>query len=332
LTAQPFADPNARTSAARAFYELHFEPLKLSARMRPVAKSPPGASEKIEGEGRFTGYFEPHYPARASRTEEFSAPLYARPDDLVMVDLGRFRAELAGQRIAGRVEDGALNPYPSHAEINAGALAGKARILAFMRPVDLLFLQIQGSGRLTTPDGGIRVGYDGANGRPYTAIGRTLIEMGALTRETVSMQTIMDWLEKAPPPDAQRVRESNESFVFFRVLDDLADDALGPLGSQGAQLTAGRSLAVDPRYAPLGAPVWVSIDGEDGQAPLRRLFIAQDAGGAIKGPVRGDIFFGSGPEAGEAAGGFNEIGEMIVFVPKTVAARRANGRSLRGGA
>lgn len=327
---QPFTDAHARSSAARAFYEMHFFPVRMRARMAPVA-GPPSPS-RIDDKGRFTGYFEPTYPASPSRTPEFSAPLYARPDDLVMVDLGRFRPDFAGQRIAGRVADGALDPYPTHADINAGALAGKARVLAWMRPSDLLFLQIQGSGRLTTAQGELRVGYDGANGRPYKAIGKTLIEMGALTRETVSMQTIMAWLDAARPSEARKVRESNESFVFFRALDDLADASLGPLGAQGAQLTPGRSLAVDPRYAPLGAPVWISIDGEEGKPPLRRLLIAQDVGGAIKGPVRGDIFFGGGPEAGDVAGAFNEMGEMIVLVPKTVASKSGSGRSLRGGA
>ncbi len=318
---RPYADANARKSSARDFYENHFRPFRLKASQTPVAGSPAGAASRLEGEGRFTGYFEPFYPASPTRTDEFSAAAYARPADLVMIDLGRFRDELAGQRIAGRVVDGALDPYPNHADINAGALAGKASVLAWMRPTDLLFLQIQGSGRLSVAGAEIRVGYDGANGRPYTAVGRTLIEAGALAREAVSMQTIKAWLDAAAPGEAQLVRESNESFVFFRVLDDLADPSLGPLGAQGVQLTAGRSLAVDPRYTPLGAPVFVSIAGEEGEDPIRRLLIAQDTGGAIKGPVRGDVFIGSGPEAGEIAGVFNEVGEMVVLIPAAVAAR-----------
>jgi membrane-bound lytic murein transglycosylase A len=328
VLAATYQDAAARAAAAHLFYEQFFRPIRLYERLRPVAPTMGDTAEKLEPRGRFTGYFEPTYEALPSASAEFSAPVYARPDDLVMVDLGRFRPELAGQRIAGRVSDGALDPYPDHAAINAGALSGKAPVLAWMRPSDLLFLQIQGSGRLTLPDGEIRVGYDGANGRPYTAIGRTLIDMGALSREAVSMQTIREWLNSANEDDARRVRESNASYVFFRVLDNLSDPALGPLGAEEVQLTAGRSIAVDPRYTPFGAPVWVSIDGgaasgdqQKQQSPTGKLLIAQDAGGAIKGPVRGDIFFGGGAAAGEIAGGYNETGEMFLLLPREVADR-----------
>ncbi|NWG91346.1 MAG: MltA domain-containing protein [Parvularculaceae bacterium] len=322
ISAQRYADDNARTSAARSFYEFHFRPIRILERRAPAVG---GGGEKLAAEGRFTGYFEPFYQASPIRTAEFSAALYARPDDLVTVDLGRFRPEFAGQRIAGRVVDGALNPYPDHAAINAGALAGRARILAFMRPTDLLFLQIQGSGRLALAGRELRVGYDGANGRPYTAIGRTLIENGALDRNSVSMQTIRAWLDAAPDDAARKVRESNESFVFFRILESLPEPSLGPLGAEGVQLTPGRSLAVDPRFTPFGAPVWIDIPGDEksGNDPVRRLLIAQDAGGAIKGPIRGDIFVGSGPKAGEVAGGFNEIGAMYTLLPTAVAERLA---------
>jgi membrane-bound lytic murein transglycosylase A len=324
--ARRYADQNARKSAARAYFEAHFAPVKLLEKLVPIAGGlAEGAPERLSARGRFTGYFEPFYRASQFRTDEFSAAVYERPFDLVMIDLGRFRPELAGQRIAGSVRDGFLEPYPDHAAINGGAIAGRARVLAFMRPTDLLFLQIQGSGRLNVAGREIRVGYDGANGRNYTPIGKTLINDGALTRETVSMETIKEWLDSADAADARRVRESNESFVFFRVLDALPDGALGPLGAQGVHLTAGRSLAVDPRFTAFGAPVFVSIDGdaERGAKPLRQLMIAQDSGGAIKGPVRGDIFVGSGPEAGEIAGSFNEMGAMVVLTPRAVAERLA---------
>ena len=326
LVARPHDDARARRLAARIFFETHFQPVRLLERRRAVAGGPAaGRPDIVTPEGRFTGYFEPSYDASPVRTDEFSAAVYARPADLVMVDLGRFRPDLAGQRIAGRVADGVLDPYPDHAAINGGALAGRARILAFMRPSDLLFLQIQGSGRLRLDGRELRVGYDGANGRPYTPVGRTLIDEGALARENVSMQTIRGWLDGAAPDEARRVRETNQSFVFFRVLDQLADPALGPLGGEGVQLTAGRSLAVDPRYTPYGAPVFVSIDADAKRRKdaIRRLLIAQDAGGAIKGPVRGDIYVGGGPEAGEIAGAFNEIGEMYVLLPVAVADRLA---------
>lgn len=319
---QPYADTNAKTSAIRAFYEYHFRPVRIYARLTPKpGGAAHGKAERLSPLGRFTGYFEPFYEASPQRTAVYSAPVYARPADLVTVDLGLFRPELAGQRVAGRVKDGVLDPYPNHAAINAGAIVGRARVLAWMRPTDLFFLQIQGSGRLSLPAGEVRVGYDGANGRPYTAIGRTLIDMGALTREAVSMQTIRAWLSNAADAEARKVRETNESFVFFRILDGLPDRNLGPIGAEGTQLTPGRSLAVDPAYIAYGAPVWISIDGkpESNKAPVRRLLIAQDTGGAIKGPVRGDIFVGSGPLAGDVAGGVNEPGEMYVLLPAAVA-------------
>lgn len=307
-------------AAARAFFEAHFQPVALAARLTPGADA--AAAAVIEKKGRFTAYFEPSYPASEIRTPEFSAPVLARPADLVTVDLGAFRDDLAGDRIAGAVVDGALTPYPDHAAINAGALDGRTDVLAFMRPTDLLFLQIQGSGRLRLGERDLRLGYDGHNGAKYVAVGKTLIEGGALSRDTVSMQTIRAWLDGAPEADARRVRESNPSYIFFRPLGDLPDPALGPLGADGAQLTPMVSLAVDPRFTPLGAPVWVDIEGDE---PLRRLMVAQDRGGAIKGPVRGDLYAGSGDAAGDFAGAFNRMGTMTLLLPKAVAARLQRG-------
>lgn len=323
ISRRAYADQSARKSAIRHFYERNFIPVRLFSLMTPKPGGPAeGRAAKLKRDGRFTGYFEPFYDASEVRTPLFSAPVYARPVDLVTVDLAKFRPELAGQRIAGRVVDGALAPFPDHAEINSGALQGRADIIAYMRPTDLFFLQIQGSGRLMTPGRVMRVGYDGHNGHVYTAIGKTLIDMGALDRKNVSMQTIKAWLDQSPPEDARRVRETNRSFIFFKALDALPDPALGPLGAEGVQLTPGRSLAVDPRYVPFGAPVWVDIPGDEAleKKPLRRLLIAQDMGGAIKGAVRGDIFVGSGPQAGEIAGTFNEIGEMYALIPAGFAA------------
>lgn len=303
-------------AAARHFFEAHFQPVALAARMAPGGDA--SATAAIESKGRFTAYFEPSYPASETQTPEFSAPVLARPADLVTVDLGAFRADLAGDRIAGAVSAGALQPYPDHAAINAGALDGRTEVLAWMRPDDLLFLQIQGSGRLRIGARAVRVGYDGHNGWKYTAVGKTLVDQGALTRETVSMQTIRDWLASAPEAEARAVRESNASYIFFRRLDGLPDPALGPLGAEGVQLTPMISLAVDPRFTPLGAPVWIDIDGDK---PFRRLMIAQDRGGAIKGPVRGDLYAGSGEAAGDFAGAFNRMGTQTVLLPKAAAAR-----------
>jgi len=324
VAARPYADANARTSAVRFVYEQNFQPVQILTLRAPKEGAPRGLAPIIETKGLFTGYFEPVYPASLYKTGEFSAPILLRPNDLVMVDLGRFRDELAGTRIAGRIEDGKLAPYADHGEINAGALDNIAQPLAWMRPNDLFFLQIQGSGVLLFRGGRrLRVGYDGQNGHAYTAIGRDLVARGVMALENVSMQSIRDWLDAATPEEAQRTREGNASYVFFRQLTNLPSPSLGPLGAEGVQLTAERSLAVDRRYHALGAPVWVSIVPEtaDETKRLQRLFIAQDTGGAIKGPVRGDIFAGSGPSAGEFAGVLRAKGEFFVLIPKTAAAR-----------
>ena len=318
-----YADEHAFSSSVRVFFETSFVPFQVLSVRRPASESVRDRRPKIEESGTFTGYFEPTYDAFSFRTEEFSAPLYARPDDLVMVDLGAFREELAGERIAGSVSAGRLKPYPDHKAINAGVLEDKAEVMAWLRPTDLLFLQIQGSGRLQFRNGDrMRVGYDGQNGHPYTAVGKPLIEMGEIPREEMSMQAIRDWLDQASPEEAQRVREMNASYVFFRELTDL-DPGLGPLGATEVQLTPGRSLAVDRRYHALGAPIWVSIDADKSALAddVRRLFVAQDTGGAIRGPVRGDLYIGSGAEAGEIAGALNSPGEMVVLLPVETAKR-----------
>ena len=322
-----YADAFARDAAARTVLEAHFRPLKIFAVRPPKPAGPARNNPPLsETAGRFTGYYEPVYEASRAPTAEHAAPVLARPDDLVMVDLGRFREALAGQRIAGNVENGSLVPYPDHKAINDGALGSRGHPLAYVDPDDLLFLQIQGSGRLRFEDGSeMRVGYDGQNGHPYFAVGKALIESGEVAREEMSMQAIRNWLAAASPDKARALRETNPSYVFFRPLT-VENPGLGPLGSEGVQLTPGRSLAVDRRFHPMGAPVWVEIEGPEGdedEPPLRQLFIAQDSGGAISGPVRGDIFFGAGDEAGDEAGAFNVMGEMYVLTPAPVAARLA---------
>lgn len=331
FAAQNFADDAVRVDAARAFFEQHFRPVRI------IGVRPPKAEGRalfrhplVSDKGLFTGYFEPVYQASPTPTGKYSAPVLARPGNLVMVDLGDFRKELAGQRVAGFVADGRLVPYADHRSINAGALGQDARAIAWLDPNDLFFMQVQGSGRLKFDDGReMRVGYDGQNGHPYTAIGKTLIERGAMTLDDVSMQSIRTWLETATPGAAREVRETNPSYVFFREITDLPNPALGPLGAQGAQLTDGRSLAVDRRYHTLGAPVWVAIPAVEGESSaLMRLFIAQDSGGAVRGPVRGDIYFGAGAEAAEIAGHFRAEGHMSVLIPTPVAARLAMARAL----
>jgi membrane-bound lytic murein transglycosylase A len=320
LLAENVANPADAAAAARNFFEAEFIPLRIIEKRR--RREGGAGAPKLSRRGLVTGYFEPVYAASAAPTAERSAALLARPADLVMVDLGRFREKLAGERIAGRVEEGRLVPYPDHAEIAAGALEGRAAPLAYLHPDDLLFLQIQGSGRLLFDDGSVaRVGYDGQNGWPYTAIGKFLLESGALTRETISMQTIRAWLAAAPAADAQALREKNRSYVFFRRLDDLPEEALGPLGAEGVQLTPMRSAAVDRRFHGMGTPIFLRLLREGEAPPVEQLFIAQDEGGAIKGPARADIFVGAGAEAGETAGRLKAEAEMFALLPKPAAER-----------
>lgn len=322
LAAVPERAGVAPDAASREFFERHFQPIKITARHEPLPGGPARfAKPRIKTEALFTGYFEPEYEAAHARGGRFISPVFARPGDLVDVDLGAFRDDLAGERIAGRVSGSALVPYPDRQSINDGGLEN-AEVLAWMAPDDLFFLQIQGSGRLRFDDGtALRIGYAGQNGHRYTAIGRVLVETGAMALEDVTMQSIRAWLAAAAPEDSKALREENQSYVFFRTLEASAGE--GPPGAQGVALTPLRSLAVDRRYYALGTPIWIDVPA--GEAPaydaMRGLMIAQDTGGAIRGPLRGDIFLGAGAEAGEIAGVLNTRGEFIVFLPRPVASR-----------
>ncbi|MEM8936252.1 MAG: MltA domain-containing protein [Pseudomonadota bacterium] len=313
-----------RADIARAVFEAHFTPIRILSSRPARANGPaPGAAPLVEPSGLFTGYYETIFRASAIATDIYSAPVYPRPDDLVDVDLGAFRPELAGQRIAGKVQGNRLAPYADRSEINAGDVERQGEPIAWMDPNDLFFLQIQGSGRLVFEDGArMRVGYAGQNGHAYRAIGAVLVERRVMPLKNVSMQSIRDWLDNASPQSARELREQNASYVFFRVVDEPPSDVdQGPVGAGGVPLTAGRSLAVDRRYHAMGAPVWVDIDAADGSPPLRRLMIAQDTGGAIKGPIRGDVFWGTGVDAGAIAGGMRDFGSIHVLVPNGIAAR-----------
>ena len=294
-------------TATRAFFEQFFQPLAADNLARP--------------DGLFTGYFEVSLNGSRSAGGRYTVPLYRRPPDLVMVDLGLFRDDWRGSRIAGRVVDGQLKPYESRAEIDRGALKGKGLELLWVDDaVDAFFLDIQGSGRVRLEDGStVQVGYVGQNGRPYVPIGRKLVERGALQPGAVSMQSIRQWLADNPG-DASAVMEENPSYVFFRELK-----GEGPLGAEGVVLTPGRTLAVDPHFIPYGVPLWLDTTrpAAPGQpeAALQRLMLAQDTGGAIRGPVRGDVFWGFGPEAGEIAGRMKQRGHWWLLLPKPAAAR-----------
>lgn len=287
---------------ARQFMQTYFQPWKGTT----------GSADT----GLFTGYYEAGLNASPVKTGYYLTPLLARPSDLVMVDLGNFRPELKGQRIAGRVVDGNLKPYEDRAEIMAGQLPpGQEKVLAWVDdPIDAFFLQVQGSGVLRFPDGSTRrVGYDGQNGHVYTAIGKELVASGALKKDEVSMETIREWLV-AHPRMAQAMMNRNKSYVFFKDMDKG-----GAVGGEGVVLTPERSLAVDYTYWAYGVPVFVDLEAPKfGTGRLQRLMVAQDTGGAIRGPIRGDFFWGFGEKAEDMAGHMKSDGRMWALLPKGV--------------
>jgi membrane-bound lytic murein transglycosylase A len=263
-------------------------------------------------EGVATGYYEPRLRGAKIPAGPYRTPLYKRPPEMVTVDLGDFSDELKGKRITGQVEKGRLKPMPQRREIVAGAYDGRGLELVWVDDaVDAFFLQIQGSGQVVLPDGEIlRVGYDGANGRSYTPVGRILIRDGEVPKEKMSMQAIRSWMEQNPDR-AGALMDENASYVFFR---ELKGD--GPIGAEGVALTPGRSIAVDRRFLPLGMPVWISTTDPETGAPIRRLTMAQDTGGAIRGVVRLDLFWGPGDEAAHKAGLMNQPVNMFLLLPR----------------
>jgi membrane-bound lytic murein transglycosylase A len=300
--------PAATASAgdARAYFEKWFAPVLVD---RPA---------------HFTGYYEPELSASRLPTLHYRVPIYGRPKDLVTADLGSFRHAFEGEHIAGRIEGTKFVPYAARADIDAHGLPAAPVLLYTDDPVSAFFLQIQGSGLAKLSSGEIvRLAYAAKNGRPYTPIGRVLIAQGALDRKNVSLQTIRAWLNTHPSA-AQSVMEADQSFVFFEIAP-LGDPALGSPGTEGVPLTPAASLAIDERFHPFGAPVYVATTVPDPNSTkpdrsFQRLLIAQDTGGAIKGPARGDIFFGAGTDAEAIAGRLNAHGQLFVFVPKAAAA------------
>jgi membrane-bound lytic murein transglycosylase A len=274
-----------------------------------------------EKDGLFTGYYEPELHASRTRHDRYQTPVYGLPDDLISVDLGAFRDTLKGEGIAGRVEGHKLMPYATRAKIDAQGLKSSRILFYDDDPVAVFFLHIQGSGRVMFDDGSVaRVAYAGQNGQPYTAIGKTLIAMGVLKRENVALQTIRAWL-LTHPAQARAVMESDASYIFFKETP-LGDPALGSPGTENVPLTPEASIAVDTKVHPLGVPFYIATTTPDGK-PLNRLFVTQDTGGAIRGAVRADIFFGFGHDAESLAGEMKQRGTMYVLLPKAVAARVA---------
>ena len=297
---------------ARAFFVRWFSPVQV-----------------LNGEdevGLFTGYYEPELQGSRQRTPEYNVPLYRRPSDLVEAELGQFRPSLKGERVAGRVVNERLVPYAPRKEIVAAGLGSASSPLVYVNDrAAAFFLQIQGSGRIKLTSGDtVRAAYDGQNGHPYTAIGRVLVDRGEVPKSELSMQRIRTWMDDNPDK-AEALMNENASYVFFKELP-VGDPSKGADGAQGVPLTASGSIAVDLKFHALGSPMWIEAraPGADEQEPdvmLRRLFVAQDTGGAIRGPVRGDVYWGVGRDAESIAGRMAHKGRMFILLPKPLAAK-----------
>ncbi len=264
-----------------------------------------------DGKAFVTGYFEPEIAGSRTRQPGFDVPVYRKPPDLVEVDAAV--AAAAGTPRRGRLENGVIVPYYERAEIEDGALAGRGLEIAWAAdPIDFFFLQIQGSGRLRLPDGGVmRIGYAGQNGREYVGIGRLMKDRGLLAPGQTTMQGIVAWL-RAHPQEGRAIMRENKSWIFFQELT-----GPGPLGALGLPVTPRATVAADPKFVPLGAPVLLDLDRTEANG----LWIAQDTGGAIKGANRFDTFWGAGEEAARIAGGMQGRGRAFVLVPRGTLAR-----------
>ena len=266
---------------------------------------------RIDAKALVTGYFEPVLAGARERGGIYQTPVLARPADLAKSKT----PDEQGRPIVGRDVDGLIQPYYTRREIEAGALGAEAHPVAWLAsPEDLFFAQIQGSARVQLADGGmLRLAFDGRNGRPYTPIGRLLVEQHALAQDQVTMQSIRSWLD-AHQSQAAAIMDRNESYVFFKAVPD-ADPALGPDGGLGVALTAGRSAAVDKSVLPLGSPVFVDSTVPDGRA-WRHLVLAQDLGSAVAGQARIDLFLGVGPAAADWAGRMHQTGTLWLLLPR----------------
>ncbi|SDW53597.1 murein transglycosylase A [Nitrosomonas communis] len=265
-------------------------------------------------EGLITGYYEPLLKGSRTPSQQYRYPLYTQPDELLIIELADVYPELKNLQLRGRLEGRKVVPYYTRAEIENESASLKGRELVWVNDqVELFFLQIQGSGRIILENGEIlRVGYADQNGHPYQSIGKLLVQRGELPLENASMQGIKQWGQQNPDKLTQLLHQ-NSRYIFFR---ELPNNLSGPIGALGIPLTAGRSLAVDPRAIPQGAPVFLSTTWPNSNKPLNRLMVAQDAGSAIKGGVRADFFWGFGPEAASQAGKMKQKGKMWVLLPK----------------
>ena len=266
-----------------------------------------------DGQAYATGYYEPEIAGSREPRLGYEVPVYKRPPDLVEGDLGDFFPDMKGKKIRGRVQGGKLIPYPDRGEIEDGALKGmKLEIGYAADPVEFFFLQVQGSGRLRLPDGSVmRIGYDGQNGREYVGIGKLMRDRGLLGPGQLSMQGVMAWL-RANPAEGDAIMRENKSFVFFRELT-----GPGPIGALNLPVTGRVTVAADPAFVPLGAPVILQLDRSEANG----LWVAQDTGGAIKGSNRFDTFWGAGEEARTIAGGMSGRGQAWLLIPRAAADR-----------
>lgn len=288
---------------AQYFFESRFLPYRIKNNNRTS--------------GKFTGYYEAELRGAFGPDNRYRFPIYAKPKDLISANLGSFDDAYKGKTIYGRLDQGRFVPYYSRAEIEDGALSGRQLETVWVdNAIDAFVLHVQGSGRVILPDGShVRVGFEAKNGHRYTSIGRELVAANQMRLEDVTMPAIRAWME-AHPVAALALMRKNKSFIFFRIVD-----GDGPIGAQGVALSPGRSLAVDRTFVPLGAPLWINTTepGTRGKEKLRRLVVAQDTGSAIKGPVRGDFFWGYGAEAAYKAGVMNETGDYYILLPQSAA-------------
>ncbi|MDX2345492.1 MAG: MltA domain-containing protein [Legionella sp.] len=299
---------NPSNTQIRAFFEAWFTPGEFYEKSAPI-------------EGLFTGYYVPIIDGSLTRTDLYTVPIYALPRNWVTFRLSEFDNDAPDRKVVGRVDGHHVYPYHTREEINQGAIEKFAPVLVWLEDhVDRLFLEIQGSGLIKLPSGQqIFIGYAGQNGSAYTSIASVLIKQGVMTSDTASMQNIRAYFADNPHKILEVINQ-NKSFVFFEKQQKAA-----ARGAQGVFLTPGYSLAVDRAYVPLGAPVWLNTTrpnpdaDKKEQVPLKRLFIAQDTGGAIKGPVRGDVFWGNGSEAGAIAGRMKNKGTYWVMLPRKTA-------------
>jgi membrane-bound lytic murein transglycosylase A len=295
--------------AVQAFFATRFDAYRvLSARID-------GDREERRDVGLMTGYYEPLLRGSRSKSSRYATPIYRVPADLLVIDLGSVYPDLASLRLRGKLQGRRIVPYPSRAEITNGEPLAGNELLWVDDPVEAFFLQVQGSGRVQFDDGTlVRLGYGDQNGHPYRSIGRWLVDQGELTMDQASMAGIKAWIARNPAR-AKELLDQNPSYVFFRELP-LGDPTAGPVGALGVPLTPGYSLAADARHIPLGALVVVSSTDPDNGAPMLRPMLAQDTGGAIRGALRFDFFWGFGAEAGQTAGRQKNDVSAWILVPK----------------